>query len=576
MSAPPPPIEALPAELGDALARWWERAAAEQSLAGAYAACSARLREELPRVIACSEFVGAALLRDPDALAWLDLHEDPPAAAAAGAAFERSAADAADAAEARRILRIWRRRAMLRIAWRDIVGRAGLVETLTALSDFADGAIRAAVAATARLLEPAFGSPRDAAGAAVPLIVVAMGKLGGRELNFSSDIDLVLLYAAGGETDGARKLDNQEYFLRAAREFIRLLDARDEDGFVFRVDMRLRPFGDSGPLVVSLGGLEEYLQQHGRDWERYAWIKARAIVGAQPYEATYREAVRPFVFRRYLDYGVFDSLREMKALIAREVARRDRDADLKLGTGGIREIEFIVQSFQLVRGGSDGRLRQATLLDVLPALEGSKLLPPDAVENLAAAYRVLRRAENAVQMVRDEQTHRLPESAADRARFALHLGVADWDAALSQVQAARRIVAAQFDQLVFAAGRGVPRDAPPAAGLNFDAPRLSEELLARGIAPTAAGAVAPLLEAYRGSAAYRKLDEVARRRLHAILDRLVAAAAGRERPAALIERLLRILETIGSRSSYLALLKERPQALVRLIEVCAISGFLAR
>ncbi len=203
-----------------------------------------------------------------------------------------------------------------------------------------------------------------------------MGKLGGRELNFSSDVDLVFLFADGGETDGPRSIDNQDYFTRLGRGLIRLLDARTEDGFVFRVDMRLRPFGDSGPLVVSLASLEDYLQQHGRDWERYAWVKARAIVGPEAYAAANQEFVRPFVYRRYLDFGVFESLREMKALIAREVARRELEHDLKLGTGGIREIEFIAQSMQLVRGGSDRRLQSAALLEVMPILASSKLSRP--------------------------------------------------------------------------------------------------------------------------------------------------------------------------------------------------------
>ncbi len=577
MTLPRFDLDRLPAELHDPVERWWAHAADDERLSAVIAACSPDLRAELPRVVACSEFAAAALVRDPLALAEIEGHRDPTTAAPRSVAAEQAVASAVDGADARRTLRHWRRRAMLRIAWRAITGRDGVAETLAALSDLADGVIRAAVAASARLLEPTFGRPRETSGAPASLIVVAMGKLGGRELNFSSDVDLVFLYSANGETDGPRRLDNAEYFLRASREIIGLLDARDEDAFVFRVDTRLRPFGASGPLVVSLGGLEDYLQQHGRDWERYAWIKARAVVGAEAYEPTFRGVVRPFVYRRYLDYGVFDSLREMKAMIAREVARRDRDEDLKLGTGGIRELEFIVQSLQLVRGGGDPRLQNPALLEVLPALAGSKLLAPRAVEELADAYRVLRRAENAVQMIRDEQTHRLPESPVDRARFAWHLGHPDWETALAQVREARRTVVAEFDALVFAGGRGPASSASAAvATLAFDAPRLAEELAGRGLTPTAVAAIEPLLSAYRDSAAYRKLDETARRRLHAILDGLVRAAAAQPQPGAVVGRVLRILETIGARSSYLALLKERPQALARLIDVCALSGFLAR
>ncbi|HVC01003.1 MAG TPA: bifunctional [glutamate--ammonia ligase]-adenylyl-L-tyrosine phosphorylase/[glutamate--ammonia-ligase] adenylyltransferase [Steroidobacteraceae bacterium] len=575
MSLPPPP-PGLPPELREPFARWWEGAAACADLAAAHARAPAWVCAELPRVVACSEFAGAALLRDPAALAWIGQRDEPAAARGWNEACERAAAEAPSAAQAQSALRAWRRRAMLRIAWRDIAGRATVPETLGALSDLADGTIRAAAAATARILEPAFGRPRSADGSVVPLIVVGMGKLGGRELNFSSDVDLVLLYAEAGASDGPRTLDNQEYFQRAGREFIRLLDARTEDGFVFRVDTRLRPFGDSGPLAVSLAALEDYLQQHGRDWERYAWIKARAIVGVDAYEASFRDCVRPFVYRRYLDFGVFESLRDMKALIAREVARRDRDQDLKLGSGGIREIEFIAQSFQLVRGGSDPRLQNAALLDVLPVLAGSKLLADAAVAALVEAYLTLRRAENAVQMIRDEQTHRLPQEEADRARLGLHLGCTDWPATLERIDVARRAVAAQFDALVFAGARAPRDEGRSGTAFGLEAPRIGEELAARGFPAAEISAVAPLLEAYRQSSAYRKLDETARSRLHAVLDRVIDALATRKQPAPLLQRVLRILEAIGARSAYLALLREQPRALARLIDVCAISGFLAR
>ncbi len=219
--------------------------------------------------------------------------EEPAAARAASADYESRAATAPTAAESMGVLREWRRREMLRIAWRDICGRAAVTETLRALSDLADGCIRAAAAAARLHMQGVFGVPRDGSGHEAALIVLGMGKLGGRELNYSSDIDLIFLFSQSGQTDGARVIDNEEYFNRLGREIIRLLDVRNEDGFVFRVDMRLRPFGDSGPLVVSLASLEEYLQQHGRDWERYAWIKARAVLGGASYAAAYGNSCVP-------------------------------------------------------------------------------------------------------------------------------------------------------------------------------------------------------------------------------------------------------------------------------------------
>jgi glutamate-ammonia-ligase adenylyltransferase len=411
----------------------------------------------------------------------------------------------------------------------------------------------------------------------VPLIVMGMGKLGGRELNFSSDIDLVFLFPEPGETDGPRVIDNQEYFTRLGRELIRLLDLRNADGFVFRVDMRLRPFGASGPLAVSLASLEEYLQEHGRDWERYAWIKARPIVGAASYAPAYEEFVRPFVYRRYLDFGVFESLRDMKALIEREVSRRDLDQHVKLGSGGIREIEFIVQSMQLVRGGSDRRLQKAALLETLPLLEDSKLVSAAAIAELRQAYLLLRKAENALQMIRDEQAHTLPGDEPDRARVSLNMGVADWAAASAAIAAARAGVAQQFAALLSGAADSAYRhDEMGVAWLDSDDARISEELASGGFPSGEIPAVAATLEQFRQAAPYRRLDEAGHRRLYVIVARLLKYAARSNAPATVVQRVLRVVEAIGTRSSYLALLKEQPAALDRLIDVCAISGFLAR
>jgi [glutamine synthetase] adenylyltransferase / [glutamine synthetase]-adenylyl-L-tyrosine phosphorylase len=586
-------FESVPEILREPLALWWERAGSQPGFLDAYAALSEELRAELPRVAAGSEFIGSVLIQDPQALEWFGRHEAPDAARGAGADYESRASTAPTAAEAQRVLREWRRREMLRIGWREIAGRAEVRETLHALSDLADACIRAAAAAARLHLDAIFGRPRDSSARdssvnEVPLIVLGMGKLGGRELNFSSDIDLVFLFSQAGQTDGPREIENEEYFNRLGRELIRLLDARTEDGFVFRVDMRLRPFGDSGPLVVNLASLEDYLQQHGRDWERYAWIKARPIVGAEAFAAGTAGFVRPFVYRRYLDFGVIESLRDMKALIAREVSRRELDQHLKLGRGGIREIEFIVQSQQLVRGGSDRRLQNASLLDVLPLLAGSKLMSAFDIAELTDAYLVLRKAENALQLIRDQQTHSLPAADIDRTRLSVIMGLPDWPAASARIDAARDQVARQFDALLSGASQSGAGDGQRSADaqhrneetgaswLASEEANIGEEL-ERGSFPRAAiAAVAATLEAYRQAASYRRLDEAGRRRLHVILDRLLKAAARRPSPVEVVQRVLRVLEAIGTRSSYFALLKEQPAALDRLIEVCAISGFLSR
>jgi [glutamine synthetase] adenylyltransferase / [glutamine synthetase]-adenylyl-L-tyrosine phosphorylase len=560
-------VESVPEELRDSVERWWERACAQPEFADRYRALSDSHRTQLPRIVAASEFVAQALIQDPAALA----------PGGVNAHYEAQVADAQSVEQALVLLREWRRREMVRIAWRDIAGSAAVAETLQAVSDLADATIRAAVASAQRHLLPIFGKPHRSNPAQSPFIVLGMGKLGGRELNFSSDIDLVFLSTEVGETSGPRVLDNEEYFNRLGREVIRLLDERNADGFVFRVDMRLRPFGESGPLVVSLASLEDYLQQHGRDWERYAWIKARAIVGADAYASAYEEFVRPFVYRRYLDFGVFESLRNMKALIVREVSRRDLEHHLKLGKGGIREIEFIVQSMQLVRGGSDRRLQNAALLEVLPLLAGSKLVSADDIAQLTEAYLILRKAENALQMMRDQQTHTLPEDSLDRARLALIMGFKDWDETNRALNATLEKVAEQFEALLFGTPDAKYRhDDIGAAWLDADHVKIEEELANSGFPRAEIAPVAASLQSYRQAANYRRLDEAGHRRLYVILARLLKAAGAHSHPATVVQRVLRVLEAIGSRASYLALLKEQPAALDRLIEVCAISGFLSR
>lgn len=566
MSIPFQFIGSVPEELRDSVERWWERASAQESFLKTYQALDERHRAQLPRVVAASEFVASALIQDPQSLT----------SNLANADYERQAATASTVEQAQFTLREWRRRAMLRIAWRDIVGIAPVIETLQGVSDLADATIRAAASAAQLHLQPIFGRPHSSNDSS-PFIILGMGKLGGRELNFSSDIDLIFLFSEAGETSGPRIVENEEYFNRLGREVIRLLDVRNADGFVFRVDMRLRPFGESGPLVVSLASLEDYLQQHGRDWERYAWIKARAIVGADAYSAAYEEFVRPFVYRRYLDFGVFESLRGMKALIVREVSRRDLEHHLKLGKGGIREVEFIVQSMQLVRGGSDRRLQNPALLEVLPLLAGSKLVSAEDIAELTAAYLELRKAENALQMMRDEQTHVLPEDPLDRARLALHMGLKDWPSTAALLKSTLDKVAAQFDALLFGTPDAQRRyDDMGVAWLDSDDAKIDEELANSGFPSGEIAAVTAILEAYRHAAPYRRLDEAGHRRLYVILARLLKLAAQLAAPAIVVQRVLRVLEAIGTRSSYLALLKEQPSALDRLIDVCAISGFLSR
>jgi len=544
-------------------------------------------QQELTSVFACSEFVAATLARIPGMLPTLvaagelERAVQPQELAARALAL---AQDSPDEPGFMAALRQFRHRELVRIAWRDLARAAPLAETLGGLSGLADAAIRAAMAFATGALAPRFGRPRSAAGEPMELLVLGMGKLGGGELNFSSDVDLVFLYPEAGETDGRRNIPGEEYFTRLGQLLIRLLDAPTVDGFAFRVDMRLRPFGESGPLVASFGAFEDYLQQHGRDWERYAYVKARAVTGAADYETLYDEVVRPFVYRRYLDFGVFESLREMKEMIAREVARRELQDNVKLGPGGIREIEFVVQSLQLLRGGSERRLQDPSLLRVLPLLEGSKLLRRDAVAELGDCYDFLRRVENRLQMADDAQTHSLPADRLGRARVAAAMGHSDWGAFSCSLGGVRERVTMRFRDVIFGPSReATTPDAGDLASLWVSEPergQLVEDLAGFGLGDP--GPVADQLLELRGSSYLARLDEHGRRRLATLLPRLlrsIAARGGRpgsDGEATLLRRLRSIIESIGGRTAYLSLLNENPQALARLVEVCEHGDFLAR
>jgi [glutamine synthetase] adenylyltransferase / [glutamine synthetase]-adenylyl-L-tyrosine phosphorylase len=467
---------------------------------------------------------------------------------------------------------------MVRIAWRDLAGWASLEETLADLTAFADVAIRTACDFARRQLVARYGEPCGRSGAVQPLVIIGMGKLGGGELNFSSDVDLVLLFPEHGDTNGARSIANEEFFTRLGQGLVRMLETPTPDGFVLRVDLRLRPFGDSGPLVASFASFEDYLPRHGRDWERYAYVKARAITAPERYEEIKATAVRPFVYRRYLDFGVFESLRDMKALIAREVERRELADHVKLGPGGIREVEFVVQAFQLIRGGRDRRLQTPSLLQALAILDEMRFLPRNVVAELRAAYVYLRRLENRLQMLADAQVHRLPEDAYSRERIANAMGASDWSVFMQELDQHRTRVSSHFRLVVFASSEADRTSVRIDLGRFWDSQAetaaLVEALSRAGFAE--AEEASRLLLELRSSALVRKLDEPGRKRLQSLLPALLADVAAGDAQIVVLRRVLRIIEAIGQRSTYFALLQESPVARARLVELCGHGEFLAQ
>jgi [glutamine synthetase] adenylyltransferase / [glutamine synthetase]-adenylyl-L-tyrosine phosphorylase len=467
---------------------------------------------------------------------------------------------------------------MVRIAWRDLAGWADLQETLADLTAFADAAISAACEFARQPLVARYGEPCSESAVVQPLVIVGMGKLGGGELNFSSDVDLVLLFPEAGETNGKRSISNEEFFTRLGQGLVRMLETPTPEGIVLRVDLRLRPFGDSGPLVASFASFEDYLPRHGRDWERYAYVKARAITARAEYEEIETAAIRPFVYRRYLDFGVFESLREMKGLIAREVERRELADHVKLGPGGIREIEFVVQAFQLIRGGRDRRLQTPSLLKALAMLGETRLLPGNVVTDLRQAYVYLRRLENRLQMLADAQVHKLPDDVVSRGRIAAAMGAPDWPTMLQELNQHRARVSSQFQFVVFG-GSDPDRNAVRIDLGRFwdsqaETAALTESLAGAGFQE--AGEATRILLELRASSLVRRLDEPGRKRLQSLLPSLLSDIAASGGQLAVLQRLLRIIEAIGQRSAYFALLQESAPARARLVELCGHGDFLAQ
>jgi glutamate-ammonia-ligase adenylyltransferase len=558
---------ALPSSLPAALRQRLERVRAQ--LDEAALDLPAPFDTTAARVTVISEFVLGVLLRHTQALtARL---ADPQALTADGINARLSLA-ARPEADAMRELRRTRQVEMARIAWRDLAGLADLDTTLADVSLLAECLIAAALDYAAAQLEPRFGRPRDEAGRELPLLVLGMGKLGGGELNFSSDVDLVFVYP-DGVVESSVKVDPESYYVRLAQLLIKLLDQRTEDGFAYRVDTRLRPFGASGPLVVGLSALESYLVEHGRDWERYAYVKARLLTGHAFTADVFDYILTPFVYRRYLDYGVFDALRQMKRLIAQEVARKDMADNIKLGPGGIREIEFIAQAFQIVRGGRRPDLRARSLLRVLPLLAGDRQLPDATVKALAAAYRYLRTVENRIQALADQQTHELPADDGERERLAYALDEPSWPALVERLAAQRAVVEAEFQRVAWEAEGAGGRPVDP-IGAAWDAGDIDGMLAGTGLEGHEQAAA--LLKDLRHGGLYQRMDELGRQRLAAVMRRTIDALEGQPAPQRCLERVLPVYRAVARRSAYLALLNENPGALARLFKVVADSAWLAR
>lgn len=476
-------------------------------------------------------------------------------------------------AEWPRLLRRYRHAESTRLIWRDVIAGDPVGSILSGSTELAETCLRIGLDALEAEFAQRSGVVRAADGSVQRLIVFGLGKLGGGELNFSSDVDLVYAYDLDGESDGARALAASDYFARLGQQLAKLLDEVTADGFCHRVDLRLRPFGNAGRVALSFAAMELYFQREGRDWERYAWQKARPVAGDIEAGEQLLRTLRPFVYRRYLDFGALDGLRTMKAAIAAEVARKELADDIKRGPGGIREIEFLAQALQLIHGGREAALRQRSLLPVLEALVELGHMDAATSEELTQAYCFLRTLENRLQMLADAQTHALPENALQRERIASSLGYDDWTALRNDVAAWRSRVSAEFGTLL------APRElAPGDSDLSLYWRALPDD--ADAVALQVAGYEAfevlhRSLVDFARSPGVRELSDAARVRLDRVLPALLQLASNSAQPDAVLRRLLPLLNTILRRASYLALLDEQPPALQRLVDALARSALLA-
>ena len=534
----------------------------------------------IAKVWCASPFVAESCSRKPELLADLANSGDLAAIYSERSYAEKLAQFPADTqAGLMETLRHFRRREMVRIAWRDLAGWATLHETLTDLSWLADACVQQALDFLYQQACAQRGTPLLADGSPQQMVVLGMGKLGGYELNFSSDIDLIFAYPEDGVLQDRKETTYGEFFTRLCHNLIKTLSEITVDGFVFRTDIRLRPYGDSGPVIMNFDGMENYYQTQAREWERYAMIKVRQVAGDFNTGAQLIAMFRSFVYRRYLDYGAFEELRSLKAQISQELRRNDRMDNIKLGPGGIREIEFIGQAFQLIRGGHEKALQTRGILAVLQVLGALKLLTPNDAEQLQQSYCFLRRVENHIQQYQDQQCHDLPTDPSVQLILAYSLDYPGWAEFKLALDHTRAQVDAVFNQ-VFSLARqdnsnhnsrkiwaGVADDAELTGYLTDCA--LSDPVM-----------LLAALKNLKNSAAIRRLTSKGAAVLDRLMPQLIDAVRAVDNPDETLLRILGLLEAVAGRNVYLSLLSENPGALSRLIKLSSASlwicDYLAR
>ncbi|MGI9278486.1 MAG: bifunctional [glutamate--ammonia ligase]-adenylyl-L-tyrosine phosphorylase/[glutamate--ammonia-ligase] adenylyltransferase [Endozoicomonas sp.] len=541
---------------------------------------------QLFKTWAGSDFAFEQCLKHPDLVFQLHQSQDLfliPKASRHQNALHQLTLEALDENDLMHKLRVYRNREMVKIIWRDLNRLCTMQETTLDLSAMADACVDQSLSWLYEEARKTFGTPMGSAYGEPPqpqkMIVLGMGKLGAHELNLSSDIDLMFTYPYKGETvGGARSLDNQEFFIRLGQRLIQVLDSQTADGFVFRVDMRLRPYGTSGALTMSFSAMEQYYQDQGRDWERYAMIKARAIAGDIHEGQNLLSTLKPFTYRRYIDFSAISALRDMKTLIQREVKRKGMNGNIKLGPGGIREIEFIAQSFQLIHGGRDRSLQEKGLLTVLSRLS-PHYLPKEVTKELNEAYIYLRNVEHAIQALQDKQTQDLPEDPLQRERIAFSMGHDDWPSLITSLDHYRERVVHHFDQVV-----AIPEETTDQKHtiqeqwkLLWQGSLTEDEELKQFQENSFSDQEQSRrrLLALRDGKAITRVRRQSRERLDNFMPLMLEYIGHSEHPDLALTRILPLIEGVLRRTAYLVLLMENPRALEHLISLCTASPWIA-
>lgn len=526
------------------------------------------------KVWTSSLFVADSCIRRPEVL--FDLIESGELFKVyAETRYTEKLAKLADESEAELMasLRRLRNREMVRIAWRDLAGWATLEETLHELTWLAEASIRHVLDFLYRQACDRFGTPMLANGRAQQMVVLGMGKLGAYELNYSSDIDLIFAFAEDGVLIDRKQTTHGEFFSKICRKLVKMLDETTADGFVFRTDIRLRPFGDSGPVIMTFDGMENYYLTQAREWERYAMIKARQVAGDAYTGPQLMKMLHAFVYRRYLDYGAFEELRSLKYKITQELQRKDRLDNIKLGPGGIREIEFIGQAFQLIRGGQEKSLQNRRIVEVLQRLGEMELLAPEDAKQLIGHYRFLREAENHIQQYQDRQTHDLPQDLKVQLILAYSMGFSDWPTFKAKLDDIRRQVHDEFD-MVFSLSKQDKRnlEAESIWAAHADDEELCSQLLDLGF--NSAEEILLQIRDFKKSPAVKRLTAKGAAVVDRLMPQLLESVRQVENPDETLKRLLRLFEAVAGRNVYLSLLYENPEALTQLVKLSAASPWI--